>query len=75
MLVLPGYGASDRSTVALRTSLAIGGKATAFSIGGAIVPYPTRSDISKQAGFAIWEPTIFGGLPKSWARFRARYLL
>ncbi|MEM8696782.1 MAG: FAD-dependent oxidoreductase [Pseudomonadota bacterium] len=56
-------------------SLAIGGKANAFAIGGAIVPYPTRSDISKQAGFAIWEPTIFGGLPKRWARFRAKYLL
>jgi len=56
-------------------SLAIGGKANAFAIGGAIVPYPTRSDISKQAGFAIWEPTIFGGLPKLWAQFRAKYLL
>ncbi len=56
-------------------SLAITGKANAFAIGGAIVPYPTRSDISKQAGYAIWEPTIFGGLPKRWARFRARYLL
>ncbi|WP_299329405.1 FAD-dependent oxidoreductase [Parasphingopyxis sp.] len=56
-------------------SLAIGGKANAFAIGGAIVPYPTRSDISKQAGFAIWEPTIFGGLPKRWAKFRAKYLL
>ncbi|NNC72062.1 MAG: FAD-dependent oxidoreductase [Sphingomonadaceae bacterium] len=56
-------------------SLAITGKASPFAIGGAIVPYPTRSDISKQAGFAIWEPTIFGGLPKRWARFRARFLL
>ena len=56
-------------------SLAIGGKANAFAIGGAIVPYPTRSDISKQAGFAIWEPTIFGGLPRRWAQFRAKYLL
>ena len=56
-------------------SLAIGGKANAFAIGGAIVPYPTRSDISKQAGFAIWEPTIFGNTAKRWARFRAKYLL
>lgn len=56
-------------------SLAIGGKANAFAIGGAIVPYPTRSDISKQAGFAIWEPMIFGKWPKRWARFRAKYLL
>lgn len=56
-------------------SLAIGGKANAFSIGGAIVPYPTRSDISKQAGFAVWEPTIFGTWPKRWAKFRAKYLL
>lgn len=56
-------------------SLAIGGKANAFAIGGAIVPYPTRSDISKQAGFAIWEPTIFGKTAKRWAQFRARYLL
>ncbi len=56
-------------------SLAIGGKANALAIGGAIVPYPTRSDISKQAGFAIWEPVIFGKWPKRWAQFRAKYLL
>ncbi|MBC2776848.1 dihydrolipoyl dehydrogenase family protein [Parasphingopyxis marina] len=56
-------------------SLAIGGKANAFAIGGAIVPYPTRSDISKQAGYGVWEPTIFGSWPKRWARFRAKYLL
>jgi pyruvate/2-oxoglutarate dehydrogenase complex dihydrolipoamide dehydrogenase (E3) component len=56
-------------------SLAIGGKANAFAIGGAIVPYPTRSDISKQAGYGVWEPTIFGAWPKRWARFRAKYLL
>ncbi|MGP1281618.1 MAG: dihydrolipoyl dehydrogenase family protein [Parasphingopyxis sp.] len=56
-------------------SLAIGGKANAFAIGGAIVPYPTRSDISKQAGFAVWEPTIFGKTAKHWAQFRAKYLL
>lgn len=56
-------------------ALAIGGKANAFAIGGAIVAYPTRADISKQAGYAVWEPTIFGKWPKRWARFRARYLL
>lgn len=56
-------------------SLVIGGKANAFAIGGAIVPYPTRSDISKQGGFAIWEPTIFGRTAKRWAQFRAKYLL
>ena len=56
-------------------ALAIAGKASAFAIGGAMVPYPTRSDISKQAGFAIWEPLIFGRAAKRWARLRARYLL
>jgi pyruvate/2-oxoglutarate dehydrogenase complex dihydrolipoamide dehydrogenase (E3) component len=56
-------------------SLAIGGKANALSIGGAIVPYPTRSDTSKQAGFEIWEPTVFSRIAKKWAGFRARFLL
>ena len=56
-------------------SLVIAGKASPFAIGGAIVPYPTRSDISKAAGFAIWQPTIFGKWPKRWARFRAKHLL
>lgn len=67
-----GKGAGE---LILPWGLAIAGKVSPFAIGGAIVPYPTRSDISKQAGFAIWEPTIFGRWPRRWARFRARYLL
>lgn len=53
-------------------SLAISGTATTFALGSAIVAYPTRSEIAKATGFAAWEPTIFGALPKKWAGTLAR---
>ena len=49
----------------------ITGKASTFAMGSAIIAYPTRSEISKAAAFALWEPTVFGSLPKKWARFVA----
>jgi len=48
--------------------LAMTGKASAWAISGAIVPYPTRSDISKAVGFAAYEPLVFGRLARGWAR-------
>ncbi len=50
----------------------IGGKASTFAMGSAIVAYPTRSEISKAAAFAAWEPTVFGPWPKRWSAFVAR---
>ncbi len=47
----------------------ITGKASSFALGSAIVAYPTRSEITKAAAFAAWEPTVFGKWPKKWARF------
>lgn len=47
----------------------ITGKASSFATGSAIVAYPTRSEITKAAAFAAWEPTVFGKWPKKWARF------
>jgi pyruvate/2-oxoglutarate dehydrogenase complex dihydrolipoamide dehydrogenase (E3) component len=48
------------------------GKASTFTMGSAVVAYPMRSDISKQAAFAAWEPTVFGKWPKRLARLVAK---
>lgn len=51
---------------------AIIGKASSFSLGSAIVAYPTLSEIAKATAFAAWEPIVFGPLAKRYATFRAR---
>ncbi|TIX51106.1 dihydrolipoyl dehydrogenase family protein [Alteraurantiacibacter aquimixticola] len=48
---------------------AITGKSSSFALGGAVIAYPTRSEITKALAFKTWEPTVFGSLPKSYARF------
>ena len=53
-------------------SQSITGKSSTFALGSAIIPYPTRSEISKAAAFAAWEPTVFGAIPKKWAGLVAR---
>jgi len=53
-------------------SQVIAGKASTFAMGSAVVAYPSRSDISKQAAFAAWEPTVFGKWPKRLARLVAK---
>ncbi len=53
-------------------SQAITGKASSFALGSAIVPYPTRSEISKAAAFAAWQPRVFGRWPRRWTRLVAR---
>ncbi|APE29320.1 dihydrolipoyl dehydrogenase family protein [Aurantiacibacter gangjinensis] len=50
----------------------ITGKAGSFDMGGAIISYPTRSEIVKAASFSAWEPTVFGKWPKSWVAFLAK---
>lgn len=49
----------------------ITGKASTFALGSAIVAYPTRSEITKAAAFSAWEGTVFGNMPKSYAKTRA----
>ena len=44
------------------------GKASPWAVSGAIVPYPTRSDISKALGFAAYEGLVFSPLARRWAR-------
>ena len=51
---------------------AITGKSSSFAMGSAIISYPTRSEISKAAAFAAWEPTVFGSIPKKWAGLIAK---
>ncbi len=46
----------------------ITGKSSTFALGSAIVSYPTRSEILKAAAFKAWEPTVFGDLPKKYAK-------
>ncbi len=49
-------------------SQAITGKSSTFALGSAMIAYPTRSEISKAAAFSVWEPTVFGSVPKKWAK-------
>lgn len=49
----------------------ITGKASTFALGSAIVTYPTRSEITKAAAFSAWEGTVFGSVPKGYAKTRA----
>ena len=50
---------------------AITGRASTFRLGAAVVAYPTRSEISRAAAFAAWQPTVFGRWPRRWARLLA----
>jgi len=50
----------------------ITGKAGTFDMGGAIISYPTRSEITKAASFNAWEPTVFGKWPKRWVSLLAK---
>ena len=49
----------------------ITGKASTFAMGSAIIAYPTRSEITKAAAFSAWEGTVFGSVPRGYARTRA----
>ena len=51
----------------------IAGKASPFSLASGVVAYPTRSEISKAAAFAMNEGLVFGTLPKWWAGRLARW--
>jgi len=64
-----GAGAGE---MALPWSLAIAGKASPWAISGAVVPYPTRSELSKAVAFSLFEPWIFGAAARCWARLLAR---
>ena len=59
-----GAGVED---LLLPWSLAMRGRAGTWAIGGAVVAYPTRSDISKAIGFAVWEGLVFGRVARAWA--------
>ncbi len=65
-VTIVGRGAGE---LLLPWAQVITGKANTFGLGGAIVPYPNRSDISKAAAFAIHEAAVFGPWSKRWARF------
>ncbi len=49
-------------------SLAMRGKASPWTISGATVAYPTRSEASKALGFTAYEALIFSRSARGWAR-------
>ena len=49
-------------------SMVIKGKASTFELGGAIIAYPARNDLSKAVAFAAHEPSVFGPWSQRWAR-------
>jgi len=64
-VTMVGAGAGE---LLLPWSLAMRGKASPWAIGGAIVAYPTRSDISKTLGFMVHESKVFGPAARALAR-------
>ncbi len=53
-------------------SLVMRGRASLWALADTIVAYPTRSELSKTAAFAGFEPWLFGKAARHWARFLAR---
>ncbi len=53
-------------------SLVLLKKASLWAMAETIVPYPTRSELSKAAAFSGFEPWLFGKAARSWARLLAR---
>ena len=51
---------------------AITGKSSTFALGGAVIAYPTRSEITKALAFKAWEPTVFGAWPKKYVQLVAK---
>ncbi len=51
----------------------LAGKASTFSLASAVVAYPTRSEISKAAAFALHEGLVFGAMPRWWAGRLAKW--
>ncbi len=49
-------------------SLVMGGKASRWALTEAIVPYPTRSELSQAAAFSGYEAGLFGLAARRWAR-------
>ena len=48
--------------------LSIGGaKPTPWTLSGMILPYPTRSEITKAAAFSLYEPRLFSRPARIWA--------
>ncbi len=67
-VTLAGAGVGE---LVLPWSLAITGKASRWAISGAMLPYPTRSEISKAVAFSSYETLIFGRWARRWARMLA----
>nr|WP_043837882.1 FAD-dependent oxidoreductase [Roseomonas aerilata] len=64
-----GAGAGE---MVLPWSLIIAGKASPWALSGAVVPYPTRSELSKAVAFSAYEARIFGPWARRWAGLLAR---
>jgi len=66
---LVGAGAGE---LVLPWSLVLAGKASRWAVSSAILPYPTRSEMSKAVAFSSYEALVFGRWAQLWARTLAR---
>jgi pyruvate/2-oxoglutarate dehydrogenase complex dihydrolipoamide dehydrogenase (E3) component len=48
------------------------GKASLWSLSGTVVPYPTRSELSKAVAFSAYDPIVFSRKARAWAQLLAR---
>ena len=64
-VTIVGSGAGE---LLLPWSLAMRGRVSTWAMAGAIVAYPTRSDITKALGLTAWDAVLFGRVARAWAR-------
>ena len=53
-------------------SMVMRGKASRWALSEAVVPYPTRSELSQAAAFSGYEARLFGPAARQWASTLAR---
>ena len=68
-VTLLGRNAGD---LLLPWSLVLRRRSSLWALANTVVAYPTRSELSKAAAFAAFEPWLFGRIARSWAGLLAR---
>ena len=68
-VTLLGRNAGD---LVLPWSLVLRQRSSLWALATTVVAYPTRSELSKAAAFAAFEPWLFSRVPRTWAGLLAR---
>ena len=68
-VTLVGAGVGE---LVLPWAMLIGRRTSLWGLSGAVVPYPTLSEISRALAFSTYEARLFGPWPRRWARMVAR---